>query len=214
LAAIFDAKYKGRMVWRNRGTEMINLMAKVLGISVDRPEHPRKWHLEPRDLKRVTDELIKAKQRVQPLWYTSNAEAIKMFAADEIDVGFNTSYVAQEVSKRGIRARALTQLKPGEQFPGYVDGICLVKGAAHRDAGMALIDWLTSFRGRQILFERDGYPSVDRGIIDWAIGAGHKDQMEARGVLDPAQMVPRLQLLSPPTDLQAWVDAFSTVRAA
>jgi spermidine/putrescine-binding protein len=214
LRVIFDPKHKGRVVWRNRGTEMIGLMAGLMGLRLERADHPRSWHLEPSELKQVTGELIKAKKAVDPLWYNTNAEGAKMLAADEVDVAFASSYAARAATNQGAKVRAVTKLKTGEQFSGFVDALCLVKNAAHREGALALIDWLTSLRGRQILFERDGYPEVDGAVIQWAIGAGYREQMETRGVLDPTQMVPKLRMLAPPTDLQAWVDAFNAVRAA
>jgi spermidine/putrescine-binding protein len=214
LGALFDPKYKGRIVWRDRGTEMINLTAKTLGIPVDRPEHPRQWFLTPDELNTVKNELIKAKKAVNPLFYKSNAEAVKMLAANEVDLAFASSFVAPAATKGGAPSRAMTKTKTNQKFTGYVDALLLLKNAAHRDAAIKLLDYLTSFRGRQIIFQRDAYPDVDKTVTDWAVNNGFKDMLEARGVLDPAQVVPNMQLIAPPTDLQAWVDAYNEVKAA
>jgi spermidine/putrescine-binding protein len=215
MQILFDSRHKGRVVWRDRATEMIGLMATVMGLPLERAPHPRQWHLEPAELKRVKEELVKAKRQMQPLWYGSNTEAVKMFAGSEVDLGYNASFVVHELVRvKGPRVRAATKLRSPERLFGYVDALCLVKGAAHRDEALQFINWVTSLDGRRILFERNGYPDTDQALIDWAVSAGYRDALEARGVLNPAAVIPTMILFAPPTDLQAWVDAFNEVKAA
>lgn len=216
LSVVFDPKHKGRVAWKNKPSELIGLMAVVLGIPLERPEHPRQWHLEPDELQRIKDELIKAKQAVDPVWAGPNQEPQRMFAADEIDVAYvssSTLPLVQELSG-GPPVKLITKPKAPERFSGYVDAICLTNGAAHRDAGLLLIDWIASFRGRQIIFEGNRIPTTDGAVLKWALENGYKEQLELRGVLDPEQVVPTLLLETAPTDLQKWIEIFNEVRAS
>jgi spermidine/putrescine transport system substrate-binding protein len=215
LAVIFDSKYKGRVLWRNRATEMISLMASIMGFSIERPEYPGRWHLEPQELRKVKDELIKAKKAVQPLFFGTNAEAVKIYSAGEADLGYNSSFLTQEMVRvKGPKVRAARNLKSGERVFGYIDAWCLVKDAAHRDEGIELIQWLTSLRGRQIHFEKHGWPDTTQGLINWAVKAGYRESLETRGVLDPTEIATRMILLASSTDLQAWIDAWNEVMAS
>lgn len=213
---LFDKEgHRGRVVWRDRATEMIALMALVRGFKIERPEHPRQWHLEPGELKTIKAELIKAKKRMQPLWFGSNMEAIKMFAANEIDLGFNASNVGHELVRiRGPQVRPLARVPDSEGILGYMDALCLVKGAANRDEGIQLIEWLTSFEGRRMLFERGGFAETDSAVVKWALDAGYRSVLQVRGVVNPEDIFPKIVQLAAPTDLEAWIEAFNEVKAS
>jgi spermidine/putrescine transport system substrate-binding protein len=203
--ALFDKKYKGRVAMNDYVEKNILLVAHMIGLSGDLLNTLTKEQLE-----RVKKVLIEQKPLVKS-YFPSSSDVVKAFAAGEVDLGYCTS------SGIPLRVKDAGGPECGLFIPkmthGWIDGNMLMKGAAHREAGKAWINFFHSAENQFTMAVKTKYPVVNQKSIKMLKDKGYGWLVEAVKMERP-EIVSEMLVIGPPKDMDGWVKAWNEVKAA
>lgn len=214
-AVLVNPKHRGRVGWDARPHYLFIWAAALLGFEVDKPGHPGVFHLTQSELTKVKEELIKWKKMVNPIFTNSTGELVKLFAANEIDVGMgiSTSQILR-VKFAGGPLVQQTVLKAGEKRFGWVSVDALAKAARHREAALAWIGYRSRPEALVTFFKKAGAPLTNRKVMEMLVAQGLGEDVGLVSGLAPERLLAGVSLVKTPSDVAAWQLARDELKAA
>ncbi len=200
---LWDKKYKGRIIQMDRPSEYIAAVAIYLGFK------------EPFNL--TDDQLAQVKKKLmeqRPLIKTftaASSDFVKAMASGEGDLGFCPSPgVAYRIKDAG--GPDFGFVIPKEGTVGWVDGNMLIKGAAHREAALAWIDYFGSPESQAALAMKTKYPVNSEGAVKLLEQKGQSALVQAVGMKD-WDAIGKMRMLDAPSNIEKWTQLWNEYKA-
>ncbi len=129
IEVLWDAKYAGRVGWRDDAVEAVQFAAIATGQDINNPA----------DFGLIREKLRALKPQIRTFW-SSEDEWNQFFSSNEFDLATYWS---------GSASRSKTQFKlplefiiPKEGAIGWLDGLSIATGAPNAEGARAFIDWM------------------------------------------------------------------------
>jgi spermidine/putrescine-binding protein len=197
---LFDPQWRGRA-----GLEDISITAIMVGALANGISDP--LHMSPAQLDTVKNYLIEQKDQFRTFW-KGDAAVKSLFKSGEIVISSGYPDTAHSLQKEGINARFATA-KEGQFLWACGYGISPSIDPANLDAAYALLNWYTSPQAELYEAATWNYQVANQKVLDIA----PKDVIEEASLDAPFHLENAIPA-SPPEDRQAWVAAWTEVKAS
>jgi spermidine/putrescine-binding protein len=197
---LFDPQWKGRA-----GMEDIAITAIMIGALANGIENP--LEMDQSQLDMVKSYLMEHKDQFRTFW-KGDASVKALFKSGEIVISSGYPDTAKSLQKEGVNAKFVTA-KEGQFLWACGYGITPNVDPANLDAAYALLNWYSSPQAELYEAATWNYQVANQKVLDIAPKALiAQASLEAPFHLDNA--IPA----SPPKDRQAWVAAWTEVKAS
>jgi spermidine/putrescine-binding protein len=203
--ALFDSKYKGRIVWRDKFDQMISMAALLIGA-----KNP--YELSQSQLKQAKELLIKAKPNVKSFALTP-ADITRLFVSGEADVGYAaTAGQVLRVARSGMKDVGF--VVPKEGTVGFIDGNCIVKSSTNKANGLKWLNYYNSPEVNAKMSEAASLAPCNRIAVDLLEKSGKKEFVDLMRMRNMEQDIGAATLYQPPANIQDWINAWNEVKGA
>jgi spermidine/putrescine transport system substrate-binding protein len=194
---LWDAKYAGKVGWRDDAVEAVQMGALATGQDMNNPA----------DLDKIKEKLKALKPQLKTFW-SSEDEWNKAFAAHDFDVSVYWSGSAAR-SKKAF-GLPVAFLVPKEGAIGWFDGLSIATNAPNPDAAHAFIDFMVS---PEFYVRWDTSVGAPASANTVALGLEPADAFN-RTVMGDPELQKRLQFMAPMPDerRKAFTDLWEEVK--
>lgn len=200
---LWDKKYKGRIIQMDRPSEYMPAVAIWLGF-----KDP--FNLTDAQLQQVKGKLMEQRPLIKT-FTASSSDFVKAMASDEGDLGFCPSPgLVYRIKEAGGADFGFTVPKQGTV--GWVDGNMLVKGAAHREAALAWIDYFGSPETQAPMAMKTKFPVSSDAAVKLLEQRGQSELVNAVGMKN-WDLVEKMTMLTPPSNIEKWTQIWNEYKA-
>jgi putative spermidine/putrescine transport system substrate-binding protein len=146
--ALWDPKYKGKILAYDNGEHNFSFTALTLGI-----EDP--FHLSNEQMQKVKEKLIALKQNVLS-FYTTPDEALQLYKNNDVALIW-ANYGQQQVKAMKDAGANIEYVNPKEGALAWLDTWAMTSGVRDRDLAEAWVNYLLQKKIGQQLSERTGF---------------------------------------------------------
>ncbi|MBI3455004.1 MAG: extracellular solute-binding protein [Candidatus Rokubacteria bacterium] len=200
---LWDKKYKGRIIQMDRPSEYIAAVAIYLGFK-------EPFNLTDAQLAQVKKKLMEQRPLIKT-FTASSSDFVKAMASGEGDLGFcPSSGIVYRIKDAG--GPDFGFVVPKEGTTGWVDGNMLIKGAAHREAALAWIDYFGSPESQAALAMKTKYPVNSEGAIKLLEQKGQAALIAAVGMKN-WDSIGKMTMLDAPSNIEKWTQLWNEYKA-
>jgi spermidine/putrescine-binding protein len=197
---LFDPQWRGRA-----GLEDISITAIMVGALANGITDP--LHMSAAQLETIKNYLIEHKDQFRTFW-KGDAAVKSLFKSGEIVISSGYPDTAHSLQKEGVNAKFVTA-KEGQFLWACGYGISPSIDPANLDAAYALLNWYTSPQAELYEAATWNYQVANQKVLDIA----PKDVIDEASLEAPFHLENAIPA-SPPDDREAWVAAWTEVKAS